>query len=146
MMRALCFAASILLLGTAADANEPALHRSFVQAEKDIAVEQPGPHEGAGRTTAFPFFEAEPGLGFVFRKRILHPGSSIGAHRNDKDEIYYVLDGRGELMLQDETREVGPGDAVLTRDGHSHGLRTLGDEDLVILVVYPRPAPAPAQP
>jgi mannose-6-phosphate isomerase-like protein (cupin superfamily) len=42
-------------------------------------------------------------------------------------------------MLEGEVSEVGPGDAVLTRDGHAHALRQLGDEDLVILIVYPRP-------
>jgi mannose-6-phosphate isomerase-like protein (cupin superfamily) len=140
-MRALMLFALLLPSLTFA-ADSATTHRSFVQAEKDIAIEQPGPHEGTGRTTAFPFFDTEPGLGFVFRKRILHPGSSIGAHRNDKDEIYYILEGRGELMLQDELSEVGPGDAVLTRNGHSHALRTLGDADLVILVVYPRPTTA----
>jgi mannose-6-phosphate isomerase-like protein (cupin superfamily) len=137
-------ASAVLILASAAAFADapPAAPRSFVQAEREIAVVQPGPHEGTGTTTAFPFFEHEPGLGFVFRKRLLHPGASIGPHRNDKDEIYYVISGRGELTLQGAVREVGPGDAVLTRDGHAHALRQIGDEDLVILVAYPRP-PAP---
>ena len=142
-MRILPIVLCLLTTPALAAGESTVVPRSFIQAEKDIAIEQPGPHEGNGTTTAFPFFEHEPDLGFVFRKRILHPGSSIGAHRNDKDEIYYVLEGRGELMLQGETREVGAGDAVLTRDGHTHALRTLGDEDLVILVVYPKPVAAP---
>ena len=114
--------------------------RSFVQREADIALQQPGPHDGAGVTTAFPFFEHEPGLDFVYRKRILHRGASIGVHRNDKDEIYHVLSGRGELTLEGERSMVGPGDAVLTRNGHTHGLEQRGEEDLVILVVYPQPS------
>jgi quercetin dioxygenase-like cupin family protein len=131
---------ALLVLSTSAcllQAQEP---KSHVQREADIAVEQPGPHEGEGRTTAFPFFENDPDLSFVFRKRILHPGSSIGVHRNDKDEIYYALSGRGELTLQGEVRPFLPGDAVLTRNGHTHGLRQVGDEDLVILVVFPKPS------
>ena len=123
---------------SSAHAAEP---RSFVQREADIAVQQPGPHEGTGVTTAFPFFEHEPGLDFVYRKRILHRGASIGTHRNDKDEIYHVLSGRGELLLQGERSTIGPGDAVLTRKGHTHGLAQRGEEDLVILVVYPKPRP-----
>jgi quercetin dioxygenase-like cupin family protein len=110
---------------------------SFVENEASIAVEQPGPHEGTGTTTAFPFFADADDLRFVFRKRVLHPGSSIGDHVNDKDEVYYVLSGRGALKLAGAVREVGPGDAVLTRDGDAHGLRQVGDEDLVIIVVYP---------
>jgi quercetin dioxygenase-like cupin family protein len=132
-----------LLASTAAVAGDAApAPRSFVQAEADIAVVQPGPHEGTGTTTAFPFFAAEPGLGFVFRKRILPPGASIGSHRNDKDEIYYVLSGEGELELQGERRRVRAGDAILTRNGHTHGLRAMGASDLVIFVVYPTPIAA----
>ncbi len=127
----------LLFFACALQARDP---KSHVQREADIAVEQPGPHEGEGRTTAFPFFENDPDLSFVFRKRILHPGSSIGVHRNDKDEIYYALSGRGELTLQGEVRPFLPGDAVLTRNGHTHGLRQVGDEDLVILVVFPKPS------
>jgi quercetin dioxygenase-like cupin family protein len=124
----------LLLLATSTVA---ATSESYVEDETTIAVAQPGPHEGTGTTTAYPFFADADDLGFVFRKRALHPGASIGEHVNDKDEVYYVLSGRGELTLQGAVREVGPGDAVLTRDGDSHALRQLGDEDLVILVLYP---------
>ena len=119
-------------------------HRdSFVQNEATIAVEQPGPHEGEGRTTAYPFFDDAEGFRVVFRKRALHKGATIGLHTNDKDEVYYVLSGRGELTLEGKVSEVGPGDAILTRDGDSHALRQLGDEDLVILVVFPKRATDP---
>ena len=109
---------------------------SMVVNERDIAIGQPGPHEGEGRTTAYPFFADATGFDLVFRKRALHPGASIGHHVNNKDEIYYVLSGRGELVLNGQTREVGPGDAILTRSGDSHGLRVLGNEDLVIFIVF----------
>ncbi|MFC3550554.1 cupin domain-containing protein [Lysobacter cavernae] len=111
---------------------------SYVQHAHDIAVQQPGPHEGLGTTTAYPFFEAAQGFDIVFRQRALHRGATIGTHRNDKDEIYYVLSGRGELLLDGKRSQVGAGDAILTRNGSTHGLKQLGDEDLVIIVVYPK--------
>ena len=111
---------------------------SYVQQAQDIAVRQPGPHEGTGVTTAYPFFEDAAGFDIVFRQRALHPGASIGKHLNDKDEIYYVLAGCGELTLDGTRRDVRPGDAVLTRAGSTHALRQIGGEDLVIIVVYPR--------
>ncbi len=107
----------------------------FVQ-ERDIAIEQPGPHEGLGTTTAYPFFSDATGFDLIFRKRAFHPGATIGDHVNDKDEIYYVLSGRGRLTLNDTVREVGPGDAILTRNGDRHALEQLGDEALVIFIVY----------
>ncbi|MGJ4802724.1 GDSL-type esterase/lipase family protein [Luteimonas sp. SDU82] len=114
----------------------PPVSPSVVVAERDIAVVQPGPHGGQGSTTAYPFFADATGFDLVFRKRALHPGATIGAHVNDKDEIYYVLSGRGELTLNGAVREVGAGDAILTRNGDSHALRQLGDEDLVIFIVF----------
>lgn len=134
-----------LLCGGAAQAGEPACAKrgdSYVEQARELAVAQPGPHEGSGTTTAYPFFEQAAGFDLVFRQRALHRGASIGEHRNDKDEIYYVLSGRGELMLDGAQREVATGDAVLTRKGSTHGLKQLGDEDLVIIVVYRRPKPA----
>ena len=113
-----------------------AVSPSVIEHERDLAVEQPGPHEGEGTTTAYPFFADATGFDLVFRKRALHPGATIGAHVNDKDEIYYVLSGRGELTLNGETRAVMPGDAILTRNGDSHALRQVGDEDLVIFIVF----------
>lgn len=127
---------AVLLL--AAPAAPAATRESYVENEAAIAVEQPGPHQGEGTSTAYPFFEDAEGFRVVFRKRALHPGASIGLHTNDKDEVYYVLSGRGELTLEGKVSEVGPGDAILTRDGDSHGLRQLGEEDLVILVVFPK--------
>ena len=114
----------------------PPVSPSVVVAERDIATTQPGPHDGAGTTTAYPFFADATGFDLVFRKRALHPGATIGAHVNDKDEIYYVLSGRGALTLNGREREVGAGDAILTRSGDSHALRQIGDEDLVIFIVF----------
>ena len=147
------FLAAALLAGAAfsttvaAQSTPQPEHRlrsdSHVQQARDVAVKQPGPHEGRGTTTAYPFFEDAEGFDIVFRPRAMHPGSTIGEHRNDKDEIYYVLSGRGELLLDGRLREVGPGDAILTRKGSTHALEQRGEEDLVIIVVYQPPKKAP---
>ena len=113
---------------------------SALQHDTLVAARQAGPHNGGGETTAYSFFDSVSGLAIVFRKRALHPGSAIGYHRNDEDEIYYVLSGRGELTLDGVRREVGPGTAILTVAGSSHGLRQLGDDDLIIIISYPRNA------
>lgn len=107
-----------------------------IQYDSIVARREAGPHDGGGETTAYPFFTHEQGLALVFRKRALHRGAAIGYHRNDADEIYYVLSGRGDLTVDGVRHEVGPGTAILTRPGSSHGLRQMGDEDLVILIDY----------
>ena len=104
-------------------------------------MQQPGPHGGAGTTTAYPFFRDAPTLGFEFRKRVLHKGAGIGLHQHHKDEIYYVLSGRGVYELDGTAQVVQAGDAMLTRPGSTHGIRQDGDDDLVLLIMYARKAP-----
>lgn len=115
---------------------------SGIQHAADIAMQQPGPHGGAGTTTAWPYFRDAPGLGIVFRKRALHAGASIGVHFHDHDEIYYVLDGEGDYVLDGVQHRVRAGDALLTRAGSTHSMRQAGAGDLVLLIAYPQP-PAP---
>ena len=40
------------------------------------------------------------------------------------------------MTLDDKPVEIGPGTAVLTRPGSSHGLKQTGNEDLVVLIAY----------
>ena len=108
-----------------------------VEHDADVATQQPGPHDGGGQTIGYSFFSAVPKLSLVFRKRVLRPGSAIGYHEQTEDEIYYVLSGRGVMTLDGKNVDVGPGTAVLTRTGSSHGLKPIGTEDLVIIINYP---------
>lgn len=111
---------------------------SLVHRAGEVATrEQPGPHGGPGTTTAWPYFEHAGGLPFAFRRRVLHPGAGIGLHPQCKDEVYYVLSGRGRYVLDGVLHEVGPGDAMLTRPGSTHAIQQAGDGVLELLIVYP---------
>lgn len=107
-----------------------------LEKDKDVARSEPGTHKGGGETIGYSFFGKTPNLKLVFRKRAFKPGSAIGYHLQHEDEIYYVLSGRGMMTVDGKAFEVGPGDAVLTRPGSSHGLKQVGSEDLVILINY----------
>jgi quercetin dioxygenase-like cupin family protein len=109
---------------------------SLIEHDSTVAMQQPGPHDGGGTTTAYSFFARVPDLQLVFRKRALHRGAAIGYHRQDVDEIYYILSGTGELTLNGQRSIVGPGTAILTRPGSSHGLRQVGADDLVLIITY----------
>ncbi|MGH9313317.1 MAG: cupin domain-containing protein [Vicinamibacterales bacterium] len=109
-----------------------------LERDEEVRATQPGPHGGGGETIAYSFFAKAPGLKLVFRKRAMKPGSAIGYHLQKEDEIYYVLSGRGVMTIDDKAFDVGPGSAILTRPGSSHGLRQTGGEDLVILINYER--------
>ena len=113
---------------------------AVIEHDSTVAKSEPGPHNGGGQTTAYSFFAQAPQLGLVFRKRALHTGAAIGYHRQDEDEIYYVVSGTGVLTLNGLESTVGPGTAILTRPGSSHALRQQGSEDLVIIIAYQQPS------
>jgi quercetin dioxygenase-like cupin family protein len=129
--------------GDASPSKELRPGRSVIQRDADVAVSQPGPYNGGGQSTGHAFFQDVPNPEIGFRKRVLHPGAAIGYHLHDGsepglgDEVYYIASGRGELTLDGKKQEIGPGTAILTRLGSSHGLRQLGTEDLVILMAWP---------
>jgi mannose-6-phosphate isomerase-like protein (cupin superfamily) len=49
------------------------------------------------------------------------------------EEIYYILAGTAAMTLGDETRPVGPGDAIAIPPGLRHTIRNTGTAELVFL-------------
>ena len=71
------------------------------------------------------------------------PGQTHEPHAHcDRDKLYVVMQGRGELTIGDETQSVGPGDVALAPADIVHSLSNPGPERLVVLVVM---APAPGK-
>src|ERR1700752_1047121 len=125
-----------LVLARAAAPQQAGRGGFVVEHDAQVQTVEPGTHNGGGQTVGYSFFKNVPNLKIVFRKRALKPGSGIGYHEQKEDEIYYVLSGRGLMTVDGKSFEVGPGTAVLTRPGSSHGLKQTGAEDLVILIKY----------
>jgi len=108
----------------------------ILQNDTDVAKEEPGTHNGGGKTIGYNFFANAKNLKTVFRKRTLKSGSAIGYHLQKEDEIYYVISGKGKMKMNGETFAVKPGDAILTRPGSSHSIEPNPGNDLTILIVY----------
>jgi mannose-6-phosphate isomerase-like protein (cupin superfamily) len=108
----------------------------ILEHEKDLAKDEPAPHNGGGNSTVYNFFMKADSSKLVFRKRVLHPGAAIGYHLQKEEEIYYIFSGTGKMMMNDKTFDVKTGDAILTFAGSSHGLKQTGTEDLVVIIDY----------
>jgi mannose-6-phosphate isomerase-like protein (cupin superfamily) len=65
----------------------------------------------------------------------LAPGKEIEAHVDPMEEIYFVMTGSGKMHVDEDSRQVGPGDATWIPAGSAHSLLNNSNEDLVILVV-----------
>lgn len=72
----------------------------------------------------------------------LKPGKGHDLHTHpDSDEILYFIGGSGEQTVEDDTREVGPGEMVFIPSGVEHGTINTGWETLQLLAVYSPPGP-----
>ena len=62
-------------------------------------------------------------------------GSQDMQSPHDEDEVYYVLEGRAQLRLGDEIREVRPGTLLYVRATESHSFFEI-EEDMTLLVFF----------
>lgn len=105
--------------------------------EADVIVRQPPPHNGTGMSTAYRISDVAPNRAMEFRKRVMHPGSSIGLHVIAHDEVYYVISGEADVTTDGVTTRIGAGDTAYLYDGGNVGIAQVGPEDLVLIIAYP---------
>lgn len=69
------------------------------------------------------------------------PGQEQTAHAHaGSDKVYYVLQGTGQIRIDQDTRALGPGSIALAPAGAAHGVRNPGPERLTVLVfMAPKP-------
>jgi mannose-6-phosphate isomerase-like protein (cupin superfamily) len=67
---------------------------------------------------------------------VLPPGIEGRPHYHDEqDELYFVHAGRARFEVGGESRELGPGDMCHVESRTPRRLTSIGDENLVVLVV-----------
>ena len=64
----------------------------------------------------------------------LPAGTSTMPHLHPKaEEIYYILEGEGEMIIVNDKREVFPGDAIAIPPGAAHQIINRGNGELKFL-------------
>jgi len=63
-------------------------------------------------------------------------GGQVPWHNQQQEEVYFVLDGRGEMCLGDERQVVTGGQAVQIPSGVFHQLTNIGDTPLHMIYCY----------
>jgi mannose-6-phosphate isomerase-like protein (cupin superfamily) len=72
-------------------------------------------------------------MGFV----TLEPrGGQVPWHNHGQEEVYFVIEGRGEMCVGDECGELSAGQAAYIPAGAFHQLSNLGDAPLKMIYVY----------
>lgn len=107
--------------------------KNLYQAPKEWVVA----HEGHGKILFHRPFSTEDfqtDLSFVDYVEI-PPGCSIGEHlHGDNEELYFIIDGKGSMTVNDEAMEVSAGDLIVNKRGWKHGLTNESDRELKVLV------------
>ena len=126
----------MVLAAPAVAQDAPAGKMTVIDGEA-VKRDEPPPHGNIGMSTAYRFSDAVPGRAMEFRKRILHPGAAIGAHKLEHDEVYYVLSGTGDAFSGDHKQAVRSGQAIYFFTGETMGIRQTGDQPLALIITFP---------
>jgi quercetin dioxygenase-like cupin family protein len=91
-----------------------------------------------------------PGREAVVARVELAPGVAAGRHTHPGDEVSYVLEGEGELLIEGKPAQpVRAGDAFVIPAGVKHDARNTGSQPMKLVGVYvvekgqPLATPAP---
>ena len=74
------------------------------------------------------------------------PGSEQPVHSHPTNEqVYVIVRGRGAMTVGNETKEVGPGTAILVPPNTGHSIRNAGEETLIFVSATSPPFVLPAE-
>lgn len=80
--------------------------------------------------------QAIPGLPFGSVFGSVPPGITSKRHCHQDGEIFLVLGGQAEVLVEQEGRELGRGDLVFLPPFHNHAIRNNSDEPFDLVSVY----------
>ena len=77
--------------------------------------------------------KADLKIGYSLAHAVVKPGKTTLHHRLKTSEVYYILEGKGIMCIDDEKSEVGPGMAVYIPPGAKQNIHNPGDMDLMFI-------------
>ena len=105
--------------------------------------------EPAYNTTAARFFPwagvPDPAWGGAWCA--VSPGQAVTAHLHDEKEIFFIVEGTGEMRIGDSTRAVSFGDTIFITPDVEHDLTNTGPGRLLFISIWwdgTEPASQPA--
>ncbi len=57
----------------------------------------------------------------------IRPSGEQRIHSHIPEQVYFILEGKGQITVGDEKESVGPGDCIFIPSGVSHGLKNDGE-------------------
>lgn len=69
----------------------------------------------------------------------LRPGEEIGTEVHDGDQILYIVEGEGLVVMEDSEQDVEKGSIIVVPTGVRHNVTNTDDEPLKLLTIYTPP-------
>jgi mannose-6-phosphate isomerase-like protein (cupin superfamily) len=83
---------------------------------------------------------SSPVAGFSVAEALVGAGVHTEPHKHHRaQEVYYILEGEGEMRLGAEAIKISPGNAILIPPGTAHMIKNTGTEGLRILCICSPP-------
>src|SRR5712664_3519367 len=96
-----------------------------------------GQNPGIQRTVVHKADISVPGREGVIARVEIAPGASAGRHTHPGDEISYVVEGEGEILIDGQpVRKLKAGDGFVVPGGAVHDARNTGTVPLRMVGVY----------
>jgi quercetin dioxygenase-like cupin family protein len=121
---------------------------ALLAAASTVALYSQNP--GIQRTVVYKSDVSVPGREAVVARVEVAPGAAAGKHTHPGDEISYVLEGEGEILIEGQPpRKVKAGDGLVIPMGSIHDARNIGTGPLKLAGIYvvekgkPLASPAP---
>lgn len=86
-----------------------------------------------------------PGASSSLGYSVFRPGTVTGMVSHAVEELAFVVEGHGELRLEDGDQAYGPGQAIYIPAGTWHAVANTGDEDLIMVFTFPYPNYPPTE-
>ena len=94
-------------------------------------------HDGIGEIKIANLFDSFSTNMQFFHYTVLPPGTSIGLHKHGNDEEFYViLEGDGEMELDDALHIVKTADIIKNKPFGSHSLKNISDLNELRILVF----------
>lgn len=74
-------------------------------------------------------------LRYSFAIAAVEPGQTTALHRLKNSEVYFILDGEGEMAVDDEREKVRPGQAVYVPPGAQQCIANTGESVLSFICI-----------
>lgn len=79
--------------------------------------------------------KADLNLGYSLGQAVVKPGQESRPHRLKTSEVYYILEGVGEMKVNDESAEVHAGQAIYIPPLGKQSIKNIGNSDLKFLCI-----------